>query len=492
MTSCSIINTDFKPRSLATSENLGKPSSYGACANQHWRLRSLILACGFAVLGMVLAKTDSEFTKESAPEFSAAEILMDTPVSSPASAIELNTSANQAEDVPIAVDYNLEPPVGEIVTVEPEVDLLRWRKVVVKAGDTFSTLCKDLGFHDQYLEIFHNKTAARHLRRIHPGQTIQIGIGQRGIEELKLQPNESELLHLVRNDIGEFEAQTEPLAFDSRIKFASGQISHSLFMAGRDAGLSGKMVMQMAGILGWDIDFSLDVRRGDTFNVIYEQRYRDNKPFGDGEILAAEYANQGKTYRAYRHTLKNGDTDYFTEDGRSVRKAFLRSPVNFARISSPFNMYRKHPVLNRIRAHKGVDYAARTGTPIMAAGDGKIIFRGSKGGYGSAVILQHDNANTTLYGHMSRFKTGQRVGSRVRQGDIIGYVGSSGLATGPHLHYEFRIAGVHHNPVTVKLPKAEPLPTEELAAFQTAIRPMQARLELYDRRLASAQPSQSK
>lgn len=485
MAARTIINTDFKPRSLRDRSSIDTRDN-ALQIDQHWRLRSLLLASGFAVLGIVLASTDENLSTSAQSEFSAVELPALTVDAEPAQ--DIPTLPEIVEEPSISVDYYLEPEnqLPELAEVEPEQQLIKWRKVVVKSGDTISTIFKRQGFHDQYVELFKNKTIAKQLRRIHPGQAIHLGLGNRGLEELKMQPNQSEQLHIVRNDDGDFEATLTPLDFEKRIQLASGQITHSLFLAGRDAGLSGKMIMQMASILGWDIDFSLDVRRGDRFNVIYEQRYRDEKPIGDAEILAAEYVNRGKVYRAYRHSLQNGETDYFTEDGRSVRKAFLRSPVNFARISSHFNLQRRHPILNRIRAHKGVDYAARSGTPIMAAGDGKIIFRGRKGGYGNTVIIQHGSAYSTLYGHMSRFKSGQRTGSRVRQGDIVGYVGSSGLATGPHLHYEFRINGVHRNPVTVELPKAEPLPKEELAAFKTSIQPLQARMDLFHRKLAAA------
>ena len=238
--------------------------------------------------------------------------------------------------------------------------------------------------------------------------------------------------------------------------------------------------MQMAGIFQWDIDFIQDVRVGDEFTVIYEELWRDGVKLRNGDIVATEFVNQGKSYRAARYKLSNGDFDYFTPEGRSVRKAFLRAPVEFTRISSNFNPNRRHPVLNTIRAHRGVDYAAPTGTPVQAAGDGKIIFRGVQGGYGNAIVVQHGGNITTLYGHLSRFGKA-RVGGRVGQGEVIGYVGKSGLATGPHLHYEYRVNGAHRNPRTVPLPPADPIPPDAHDDFRSTTATLWQQLDLYRR-----------
>ena len=234
--------------------------------------------------------------------------------------------------------------------------------------------------------------------------------------------------------------------------------------------------MDMAGIFEYDIDFIQDVRVGDKFTVIYEELWRDGVKLRDGQIVAAEFVNQGKSFRAARFLDASGRAAYYTPEGRSVRKAFIRAPLNFTRISSGFDPSRRHPVLNTIRAHRGVDYAAPTGTPIRAAGDGKVLFRGVQGGYGNTIILQHGGNITTLYGHMSRFGSA-RTGARVNLGDIIGYVGSSGLATGPHLHYEYRVNGVHRNPRTVPLPPADPIGAEQQAAFRAATEPLWRQLD---------------
>jgi len=270
---------------------------------------------------------------------------------------------------------------------------------------------------------------------------------------------------LVKRDDGSFTATFVDRPIEHRRRLAFGRISSSLFESGAEAGLSDKVIMNLAGIFAWDVDFVLDIRRDDSYYVLFEQVWQDGEYVSDGEIVAAEFNNNGRTYQAVRYIDDDGRSDYFTPEGRSVRKAFIRAPVDFSRISSRFNPSRRHPILNTIRAHRGVDYAAPAGTPIKASGDGKVIFRGVKGGYGNTVILQHGGNITTLYAHMSRYAKEAKIGARVRQGQIIGYVGSSGLATAAHLHYEYRLNGVHRNPRTVELPQADPISADKMGDF---------------------------
>ena len=259
-----------------------------------------------------------------------------------------------------------------------------------------------------------------------------------------------------------------------------------MFLAGTNAGMEQSLIMEVASIFGWDIDFALDIRSNDRFSVLYEEHFLNGEKLRNGPILAAEFTNQGKTFKAVRYTDSKGSSNYFTPEGNSMRKAFLRTPVDFARISSHFNLKRKHPVLNRIRAHKGTDYAAPTGTPIKAAGDGKVTWAGTKGGYGRTVMIQHGQSYKTLYAHMRRYGKGIRSGVRVKQGQIIGYVGSSGLATGPHLHYEFYVNGAVRNPVRVSLPKAKAIPKKELANFKAQTTPIVATLQNYQKNIQIA------
>ena len=263
-----------------------------------------------------------------------------------------------------------------------------------------------------------------------------------------------------------FDYRQETKQLDIRSNQARVVINNSLFIDGHKAGLSDQLIMNLASIFGWDIDFALGIRRGDQFSLIYEEQFlKSGSKYGDGNILAAEFINQGKHYRAIRFQDPTGQVGYFTPNGKSMRKAFIRTPVKFSRISSGFTKKRWHPVLKKWRSHRGVDYAAPTGTPIKAAGKGKITFSGWKGGYGRVVYIKHGTKYTTVYGHLSKFSRRAKVGKRIKQGDIIGYVGQSGLASGPHLHYEMRVKGVHRNPLKVKLPSAKPIPAKYYLAF---------------------------
>lgn len=327
--------------------------------------------------------------------------------------------------------------------------------------------------------------AARYLKLLKPGDQVQIT--HRGDEVLSLK-RELDAFNVlaITKDANGYSAKKIARDIDIRTVAAHGVIKTSLFDASIEAGMTDAETMKMAGIFQWDIDFINDVRAGDEFTVIYQQLWRNGQKLRNGDVLAAEFVNRGTIYRAARYTDPAGHTDYYTPDGRSVRKAFLRAPVDFTRISSRFNMHRYHPILHRVRPHEGVDYAAPIGTPVKAAGDGKVIFRGRKGGYGNVVVLKHGGNITTLYGHLSKFGK-YRIGRRVKQGDIIGYVGMTGLATGPHLHYEYRINGVHRNPRTVPLPPADPVPAAELADFKAATAPLWRQLDVYRRaRLAAA------
>mgnify|MGYP006323820315 FL=1 len=260
---------------------------------------------------------------------------------------------------------------------------------------------------------------------------------------------------------------------EQRLMVSSGEITQSLYADAKRAGLSGRIVQQIAEVFKYDVDFSEDIREGDQFQVVYEQSYLDGEPYKQGRIQAATFTNRGKKFSAYRYNY-NGSEQYFDESGRPLKKVLLRIPIEFARLSSSFGM-RKHPVLGRMRAHKGVDYAARSGTPIMAAGDGRVEYAGWKNGYGKTVIINHGQGRSTLYGHMSSINI--KRGQSVSQGSTIGRVGSTGLATGPHLHYEFRVGGNQVNPLKVTMPKPEPLRGAELAKFRSATAPSIAMME---------------
>jgi murein DD-endopeptidase MepM/ murein hydrolase activator NlpD len=365
------------------------------------------------------------------------------------------------------------PDAGEAAITPDEVSdpyadtAGEWHTITIKSGDNLADIFSREGIPPQQLHnILDLGGAAHNLTKIYPGQTLRmLTDSESGLIKLEYQIDKLNLLE-VRRTGDDFDISTTYNTPEKNITNASGVINSSLFLAAQKAGLSDNMTMELASIFGWDIDFALDIRKGDRFVVLYDEMYLEGEKVGEGHILAATFINQGKTYQAVRYTDKSGVTEYYSPDGRNMRKAFLRTPVEYTRISSGFSLGRMHPILNHIRAHKGVDYAAPTGTPVKVTANGKIVFRGKKGGYGNTIIVQHGNKYSTLYGHLSRFRGGLSTGSSVKQGQVIGYVGMTGLATGPHLHYEFRVDGVHHNPLTVKLPGAEPLDTEHLADFR--------------------------
>ena len=350
--------------------------------------------------------------------------------------------------------------------------------VIVKTGDTLSEILSRLGIYPDLSLILKPGKDNQALERIYPGQKLYFSLTGQQLDSLELEHTPARSL-VYHRDGDSFTATTLNRQLDTILKTASGTIDSSLYLAGHRAGMSDALVLELVHIFRWDIDFALDLREGDSFTILYEKLLLNGEEVDDGKITAAEFINKGVTYSAYRYTDENGNTDYYTPEGSSLHKTFLRTPVHLARISSFFNPRRRHPVLNTIRAHKGIDYAAPTGTPIKATGTGRVIFRGTKGQYGKMIVLRHGNIYTTLYAHMSRYARDTHIGSRVKQGQTIGYVGNTGLSTGPHLHYEFRVNEVHRDPLKVKLPQTKSLPGSEIDRFLAAIQAPARQLEAY-------------
>jgi murein DD-endopeptidase MepM/ murein hydrolase activator NlpD len=351
-------------------------------------------------------------------------------------------------------------------------------EIIVGRNDTMDAIFRRMALDKSDLAAIRNLPGIRQsMDFLKPGDAIQVKHRHDGeIEELSRKVSETETLKVVRANDG-FAAQIVSNPVETRIRTASATIDSSVFQAAEAAKISDVLTLKLANVFAWDIDFVLDIRGGDHFTAVYEQVYQDGKYLRDGELLAAEFVNDGRVYRAVRFTAPDGGSaGYYTADGKPLRKAFLRAPVDFTRVSSGFNPARLHPILNFIRGHMGTDYAAPTGTPVHAAGDGRVSFQGTRGGYGNAMVLAHSNSVSTLYGHMSRFAKNLRVGSHVNQGEVIGYVGMTGLATGPHLHYEYLMNGVHMNPQTVRLPGAEPLRADALLKFRAAAVPLLGKL----------------
>jgi len=453
------INKDLRKKSLPTDKH-------------HPRLRWGLFAIGCIVLSAVIAHTPESDTEADV----RTELLN---LSNDTNKDSIKSGFSRLSQ-PLALPEN---PLAPVEISHYEDKFANWDSVKVKAGDSLSTLFKRNKINAaQLVEFMQLKNAVKHLLKIHPGEIIKLDRDEQGtLTGLHYDINFSQSLLVERVD-GVLQTTTIEHNIDTHPRHASGTIEDSLFLAAQKAGLNDNMTMELAAIFGWDIDFVLDIRKGDSFTVIYEEIFKNGIKVKNGNILTAEFVNRGKAYRAVRYEdPKTHKTGYYTADGRNMRKAFLRSPVTFSHISSKFTTKRYHPVLHKFRSHKGVDYAARRGTPIRSSGEGKIVFRGRKGGYGRVVIVQHGSRYSTLYAHLNAFDRKARWGKRVKQGQTIGYVGSSGLATGPHLHYEFRVNGVHRNPLTVRFPSAKSISKQHLANFKEHTAPIFAQLDVLSR-----------
>ena len=389
-----------------------------------------------------------------------------------------NLTLSDAVSIPLQLPVTAPDNSAESVAVGDAPDT-EWFTVNVKNGDTLGAIFSRIGVDtDQLQKIVSLNSDTANLKRLHPGESFKFKVDAKGqLQELTY---DTDAVHILRveNKGGSFHSTVIERPIDHRLARASAVITSSLFEAAQSAGLADNITVKLTKIFGWDVDFVLGIREGDSFAVVFEEDYVDGKKVRDGEILAAEFKNRGKTYRALRYTDPNGQVAYFAPDGGNLRKAFLRTPVEFSRISSGFSLARRHPILNRIRAHKGVDYAAPTGTPVKATSDAVVTFVGTKNGYGKVVELTHSKKISTLYGHLSRFANGLRRGSRVSQGQTIAYVGMTGLATGPHLHYEVRIDGQNRNPLAIKTIIAEPVIDKYRPDFLAKTRPMLSQLNL--------------
>lgn len=368
------------------------------------------------------------------------------------------------------------PDAAHEPVFEPEVEenilppAQPWLDQVVRRGDNLSLIFKRAGYTDRDVHrVVSQSTDGKLLERIYPGQTIAFQPDDTGaLAAVRYIRSQLETVTYQRGEHG-FESLVDTRSPEPREAWATGIISSSLFLAGQEAGLSQNLIMEMANIFGGVIDFVLDPRQGDTIQLIYEKLFLDGEVYQDGDIIAASFTNQGETFNAFRYTDSSGDVNYYNENGVSMRKAFLLAPVDFSRISSNFNLRRLHPIYKTTRPHRGTDYAASRGTPVYAAGDGRVSKTGYSKANGNYVFIQHGEQYVTKYLHLHKRKV--KTGQRVSQSQVIGTVGSTGAATGPHLHYEFLMNGVHRNPRTIhkKLPKAKSLPASEMPRFREAI-----------------------
>jgi len=354
-----------------------------------------------------------------------------------------------------------------------------WREERFQRGDTLGSLLARAGVNDAAaMQYLRTDPAARPLYQLRPGGPVQVAIDDEGdLVALRFLTNGGDRLVIERLDNGFRSARSVPVE-EIRTTLRSGEIVSSLFGAADAAGIPDRVIGALADIFAGEIDFYHDVQRGDRFSVVYEMRYIDGEPAGAGRILAAEFVNRGTPHRAFYWRDADGTGNYYTDIGRNARSTFLRSPMELTRITSGFTMARFHPVLQDWREHKGVDYAAPQGTPVRVTAEGVVAFAGWQNGYGNVVIVKHQNNYSTVYGHLSKFADELRAGARVSQGDTIGFVGMTGWATGPHLHYEFRVAGEPRDPMSAAVPNASPLSAERLPEFRAAIAPLVDSLSL--------------
>ena len=371
---------------------------------------------------------------------------------------------NPISPTTVAEEINLShvaPAVGSSTTF--------WRNERVQRGDTVAELLRRMNVEDAAAsDYLRNDRAAESFRQLAAGKSVQAETSAEGeLLALRYLSNNGNQT-IIEKSSGSFKASVLAAQLEQRVFMRTGEIKSTLFAATDEINLPDAAANQLAEIFGGDIDFHRDLRKGDKFTVVYEMTYSNGEPLHTGRIQAAEFINQGKSYRAMYFQADNSRGDYYTPEGRSVRKAFLRSPLEFSRVSSGFSLSRRHPVLNTWRAHKGVDYAAPTGTKVKVTADGTVSFVGKQGGYGNVVMVDHQGRYTTVYGHLSRFTKGIQRGQRIAQGDIVGYVGMTGLASGPHLHYEFKINGQQRDPLRVALPDAAPISALQKTAFQEA------------------------
>lgn len=353
----------------------------------------------------------------------------------------------------------------------------RWQAARVNSGDNLPSLFTRRGIRrDDIARLIEHPDFKDQLRRIRTGATIEYQVDEAGNLRVVRYPLNSLETYVFARNGGGFEFTHETRTPERRVVVRRGDVARSLFVAGQRAGLTGQLTMSLAQIFQWDIDFALDIRPGDSFALVYEELYLDGKRVGEGNILAAEFTNQGKRYQAIRYAKEGSQPGYYTPGGRSTRKAFLRAPLEFFRVSSNFNMRRFHPILRTVRPHRGIDYAAPTGTPVWAAGDGKVASVTSDSSSGRHIVLQHGSRYQTKYLHLSRFAKGIAAGRRVRQGQVIGYVGATGLATGPHLHFEFLEGGVHKNPSNANMME-DPISGHDKFRFDSQVAVLMAALE---------------
>ena len=384
-------------------------------------------------------------------------------------------------EVPVLSRLVLEELSAPSIALLPLENAEFLREDRVQRTDTLISLTARLGISDSAALSFmrQNEEAQLISRQLRPGKIVSAKTDAQGkLLAFYFPLNGKDTTLVVEKTATGFAVREQAPEFEAQVAVKSGEINSSLFAATDAVGIPDAIAIQLAEVFAADIDFYRDLRKGDRFSVVYETQNQHGQIARSGRILSAEFINNDKVYNAYWFATENGTGNYYTSDGASLRKAFLRSPLEFSRVTSGFTTARKHPILQTWRAHKGIDYGAPTGTKVRAVADATVEFAGKQNGYGNLILLKHQGTYSTAYGHLNGFAADLRKGQRVKQGDIIGYVGQTGLASGPHLHYEFRINAQQVNPLSIDLPHAIPLEPAQLAQFKTSIEPLQTKLEL--------------
>lgn len=457
-------------------------NSWSSRNNKHFMLKliiKLITACAVLFLLTLFLRVGYEFVNDShqgdieellpLPELHDEFVISETGIT--------KTEALPIENVVTEVSEPT-PEIELVVEEEEEAEKELWQEHVVKPGETLSAIFSQHKIKQADLIALVKLPEGKQLfARLKPKQVLLFQVDdEHHLSALKIKKSAIETTIITRND-NKFEIYNEKIPLEKRTVRIVATVDHSLAEAAKFYHIPNKVMMELAQVFSWQINFKRDIQKGDQFTLLYQNSYADNKLVGVDGILAAEIINHGRAYQAVRYEDSNGLKSYYTPEGDSLEHAFLRSPVKYKRISSPFNPNRMHPILKQKRPHYGVDLAAPTNTPIRATGDGRISFVGRRGGYGNVITIAHTNLITTVYAHMNKFAKGSYKGKRVRKGDIIGYVGSTGLASGPHLHYEYRIKNKPVNPLKVALPKGKPLPKEQLPEFFKVARGLMAELK---------------
>ncbi len=485
-----MIKHDYKPQNNKRIFNKAVFDYIPTWATHPYMILSMaVLISMLAYLLSQDSAPQTEIPVKDAAEYESGEITIQATELTPSSEFSISKTQGNYTD-PIEIPLQLETMVDQNSRIKLQDSPDNWLAESVQKGDNLSLIFKRMGLSPQMVhKVITLDDNTKKLKNLRPGEVIHYQLDKnKQLTALKYVMDIQNTLYIETNPQSMKQAEDtnsqSNILFKSRIvnktieirtAYISGIITDSLFMSGKRAGLSDTLLINLANIFDWDIDFILDIRSGDAFSVLYQEKFLGGEKIGNGDIIAAEFVNQGDSYKAVLYQDSKGHSSYYTPDGLSMRKAFLRAPIKFSYISSGFKLRRFHPIQKRWKAHRGIDYRAKRGTPIRAAGDGKVTQSGYNRYNGKYVFIQHGQGIITKYLHMSRRAVSR--GKRVKQGQVIGYVGTTGMSEAPHLHYEFVVNGVHRNPRTVKLPKAEPISKSEITNFLIASENLITQLE---------------